>query len=75
MAETEEGTALGAAILGGMAADVYADLSDALSTVEQKRRIIEPDADLIESYSTIIDRYDHVYPARKPLNARIANPG
>jgi len=72
VAETEESTALGAAILGGLGAGVYADLADVLSIVIQERHVIEPDATLVERYADITDRYNHVYPALKPLNARIS---
>jgi xylulokinase len=71
ISETEEGVALGAAILAGLGAGVYRDMEDAGSTVVQKTRIVEPEHELMQAYTESFITYKHVYPSLKDLNARI----
>ena len=52
--DTEEATSLGAAMLAGMAAGVYADYADAAAQAHRVRRVFEPDRDRRE-------QYDHCY--------------
>ena len=73
MSETQECTALGAAILGGLGAGVYSDLEDLKANVIQKTRIIQPDRELKDRYDETFKTYCQVYPALKELNARIEN--
>lgn len=42
--EEAEATTLGAALLGGVAAGIYADLAAAVGTLERREDVIEPDA-------------------------------
>jgi len=70
----DEATSLGAAMLGGLAAGVYQDASDALHRVWSHPRPIHP----IEEQAVIYDRYFHdiylhIYDVLKPLNHQIHN--
>ena len=49
--ELEEGVALGAAMLGGLAAGVYQDEGDALAQVHIHGQILEPNQTLTEVYN------------------------
>ena len=73
VSKTDEATALGAAILGGIGAGVYANSEEVVSTMIQNTRIVEPRKDLTERYREIFTTYNHVYPSLKELNARIDN--
>jgi xylulokinase len=64
-----EATALGAALLGGLAAGLWPDLDVALASIEQKAETVEPDAAWIDCYETFYDTvYRGLYPALAPLN-------
>lgn len=67
-----EATALGSALLGGLAAGVYRDANDVKATVELVSTTIEPDphaaAFYEEFYQTV---YKQLYAALKPLNHAI----
>ena len=52
--DTVEATSLGAAMLAGMAAGVYADYAAAAAQAHRVRRVFEPDHALHE-------QYDHCY--------------
>ena len=70
--ETEEAGALGAAMLGGIAAGVYASVDDAAGAIVRKDRVIEPDPDAVEIYDTIFtDVYQSMYDALRPFNHRL----
>jgi xylulokinase len=70
--DVEEGTALGAAILGGLGAGVYRDIPDALSTIRRRPRLVEPEPDAAVFYDAYFhDVYQHLYEALRPLNRRI----
>ena len=71
VSETTEGTALGAAVLGGLGSGVYDSIADVTSTLIQKTRLVEPEHDLIDQYQEGFTTYSQVYPALKNLNARI----
>jgi xylulokinase len=71
--ETEEATALGAAILGGLGADVYQNIDDVRSSVIQRVRLVEPERELMQAYEERFSTYKYVYPSLKDLNARIDN--
>jgi len=67
-----EATSLGAAMLGGLAAGVYRDASEALLTVHRHPRRIFP----CENQTSVYDRYYQdvylkIYDALKPLNHQI----
>jgi xylulokinase len=70
-----ESTALGAALLGGLAAGVYPDGDAAVAAVAgaASGTLIEPDPALAERYRAIFEQvYVHAYGALRPLNHTIA---
>lgn len=58
-----EAVCLGAAILAGVAAGVYADAQDGARAVAAFDKVYEPDASRAIEYSEQIARYDKLYPA------------
>jgi xylulokinase len=70
--ETEEAGALGAAMLGGLAAGVYDSVDKAVRSIVRKDRVIEPDPEAVEIYDTIFtDVYQSMYDALRPFNHRM----
>jgi xylulokinase len=70
--ETEEACALGAAMLGGIAAGVYASVDDAVRAVQRTDHVIEPDPEAVDVYDTIFTQvYQHMYVALRPFNHRL----
>jgi len=63
----EEGAAFGAALLGGVAAGVYADVAEAVSATVKVHGTIEPEAGWIEPYAVAYQRFRSLYPALRPL--------
>jgi xylulokinase len=63
----EEGAAYGAALLGGVAGGVFADVPEAVEGCVRVRETIEPDPDWEQAYSEGYDRYRSLYPALEPL--------
>jgi xylulokinase len=63
----EEGAAFGAALLGGVAAGVFADVHDAVSATVKVRSTIEPEPKWIEPYAVAYYRFRSLYPALRPL--------
>ena len=68
-AEMAEATALGAALLGGLAAEVFPDLASALAGLATRDRAVEPKPAWVERY----DRhhrevYRPAYGALRPLH-------
>jgi xylulokinase len=59
----DEGAAYGAALLGGVAAGVWADAREAVETCVQVTRTIEPRAELVERYAELQAGFRRVYPA------------
>ncbi|MDA0747579.1 MAG: FGGY family carbohydrate kinase [bacterium] len=71
IAEVEEATAMGAAILGGLGAGVYRDSSDALAALRHQGTTISPLSENVETYNTIFESvYREIYPAVKELHHR-----
>lgn len=68
----EEASALGAAMLAGMAAGIYASADDAIALVRHQSKQIEPDATMVPLYDTLfMDVYQHLYDALRPMNHRL----
>jgi xylulokinase len=65
----DEGAAYGAALLGGVAADVWDDARSAVERCVKVTRTIEPRADWIEPYAEARERFRGLYPALRPLQA------
>jgi xylulokinase len=59
----EEGSAYGAALLGGVAGGMYADVADAVSRTVRVRSWIPPDETLSSVYEDLLVRYRELYPA------------
>jgi xylulokinase len=66
--ESEEGSAFGAALLGGVAGGVFADPADAVARcVRIRAPAIEPDPELRAAYDELHDRFRELYPALRPF--------
>ena len=65
----EEGAAYGAALLGGVAGGVFADVHEAVAACVRVRDTIEPDPEWETLYADGYDRYRALYPALRPLEA------
>jgi xylulokinase len=72
VAEVEESTALGAAVLGGLGAGVYADIGTALKELSYDSRTIEPNAEQVEIYETGFQSvYREIFPTLQSLHHNI----
>ena len=58
----EEGAAYGAALLGGVAAGVFADVHDAVAACVRVRETVEPDPAWVEAYDEGYARFRTLYP-------------
>jgi xylulokinase len=67
LTESEEGSAFGAALLGGVAGGVFADVHDAVARCVRIRRVVEPDAVWRDTYAGLLPRYRDAYPALAPF--------
>ncbi|HET9243425.1 MAG TPA: xylulokinase [Gaiella sp.] len=65
--ESEEGSAFGAALLGGVAAGVFADVHDAVARCVRTRDAIDPDPAWRDVYADLLPRYRALYPATKGI--------
>jgi xylulokinase len=59
----DEGPAYGAALLGGVAAGVFADVAEASSRVRLREEITEPDPERARRYDELYAVYASLYPA------------
>jgi xylulokinase len=59
----EEGAAYGAALLGGVAGGLWADVEEAVRACVRPRGEVEPVAEWIQPYRELRDRYRALYPA------------
>ncbi len=66
----EEGAAYGAALLGGVAGGVFADVEEAVASCVSVRDTIEPVPGWEEIYAEGYARYRALYPALEPLEER-----
>lgn len=71
--DIEEATALGAAMLAGVGAGVYKDLSEAAGRVQRPGRTYDPNTKLVPLYAELFEIYKDIYPALSSLNSRIYN--
>jgi xylulokinase len=65
--ETDEGSAYGAALLGGVAAGVFPDVHEAVATCVRLLDPVEPDPDWKGVYERGYQRFGLLYPALRPL--------
>ncbi len=63
---TDEGSAYGAALLGGVAGGMFADVNEAAARCVRVERRIEPDAADAAQYELLYRRYRELYPALQP---------
>jgi xylulokinase len=63
----DEGAAYGAALLGGVAAGVWADAREAVDRCVRVTRVIEPRSEWIDVYAAARERFRGLYPALRPL--------
>jgi xylulokinase len=64
----EAGAAFGAALLGGVAAGVFADVNEAVAACVELRETIEPDAAWVETYGEGYERFRRLYPALREIS-------
>jgi xylulokinase len=69
-----EASALGAALLGGVAAGLWPDLDAALAGLERRDHVVEPQRGLIDHYDALrATVFEPLQPALRPLNRALAN--
>ena len=66
-AATDEGSAFGAALLGGVAAGVFRDVHEAVAACVRLLDAVEPDPQWSTAYQRGYDRFRLLYPALRPL--------
>jgi xylulokinase len=66
----EEGSAYGAALLGGVAGGVFRDVHEAIDTCVRVRDVVEPDPAWKEAYADGYPRFRDLYPSLRPHFAR-----
>ena len=66
----EAGAAFGAALLGGVAAGVFADVHQAVAACVELRETIEPNAAWIETYGDGYERFRRLYPALREISGQ-----
>jgi xylulokinase len=59
----EEGAAYGAALLGGVAGGVFADVEEAVDACVRPHGAVDPVAEWVEPYRELRERYRALYPA------------
>ncbi|MDX6435629.1 MAG: xylulokinase [Gaiellaceae bacterium] len=64
---TDEGSAYGAALLGGVAAGVFRDVHEAVATCVRLLDPVEPDPEWEAAYERGYRRFQLLYPALRPL--------
>lgn len=67
MIESEEGPALGGAILAAVACGEFESIEDAVSKLVKVTETIEPDEELVEKYEERYNKFKKIYPTVKNL--------
>ena len=65
--ESEEGPALGGAMLAAVANGEFASVEDAAAKIVKVVDTVEPDPALVAKYEEKYQQFREIYPARKPL--------
>jgi xylulokinase len=65
--ETDEGSAYGAALLGGVGAGVFRDVHEAVATCVRPLDAVDPDPLWAEAYARGYRHFQKLYPAIRPL--------
>jgi xylulokinase len=74
VAEAEEATALGAALLGGLGAGVYSGVDEAIASMRYGQYRIAPDPKDVPAYETIfVEVFRRFYPSVAPLSQTISD--
>ena len=64
----DEGSAFGAALLGGVAGGVFADVGEAVAATVRTTDLVEPDPAWRDAYAELLPRYRALYPALRDLD-------
>jgi xylulokinase len=64
----DEGSAFGAALLGGVAGGVFADVGEAVAATVRTTDLVEPDPAWCDAYAELLPRYRALYPALRDLD-------
>jgi xylulokinase len=67
LTSSEEGSALGAALLGGVAGGVFSDVHDAVARCVRVTDVVEPDAEWRDVYAELGAHYRALYPALRDV--------
>jgi xylulokinase len=74
--EAPEATALGAALLGGIAAGLFADMAAAHTAIRLPMHAVEPEPAAVDAYARLFaDIYRRTYPTLAPLSHALATFG
>ena len=71
LTESEEGSAFGAALLGGVAGGVFADAHDAVSRCVRPRSVVEPEPAWRDLYAERLPEFRALYPALRPFGSAL----
>ena len=66
----DEGSAFGAALLGGVAGGVFADVHEAVAGCVRVEDVVEPDQEWQSAYARVVPRFRALYPALDRLKER-----
>ena len=69
--EVEEATVLGAAILAGIGAELFADAQDAFERIKPESVYYDPDEDLTPFYQEMLPTYRELYTSVRSVNHRL----
>ena len=69
--EIEEASTLGAALLGGIAAGVYASYEEAADAIEAKKVLVKPNSENKCAYDKAFNLYKDIYQSLKKINHSI----
>jgi xylulokinase len=64
----DEGSAFGAALLGGVAGGVFRDTSEAVAATVRTTDVVEPEPSWRDAYAELLPRYRALYPALRRLD-------
>jgi xylulokinase len=70
LTDSEEGSALGAALLGGVAGGIFVDVADAVERCVRIGDTIEPDPSQLALYAELHAGYQALYPALREVRLR-----
>ena len=71
---TDQGSAFGAALLGGVAAGVYGDLDQAAAACVRVTDVVEPVPAWVEPYREMRQRFRDGYPALRSISSGTSEP-